>query len=63
VRDGESGYVVDGRDVAAIIERVSILLGDPTKAAHIGEAGRQFIEAQWQSRLPQQRLERPRDPS
>ena len=36
VREGETGYVVDGRDVAALADRVAALLADPELAAPAG---------------------------
>jgi phosphatidylinositol alpha-1,6-mannosyltransferase len=47
VRHGETGYVVDGRDVAAIADRLATLLLDRDLAARMGRAGRQWVEAEW----------------
>ncbi|GAA1792797.1 glycosyltransferase family 4 protein [Planosporangium flavigriseum] len=47
VREGETGYVVGGRDVAAIADRVVTLLGDPDLARRLGVAGRAWVEAEW----------------
>ena len=47
VRDGETGYVVDGRDVAAIADRTAELLDDGPLRAKFGEAGRQWVQAEW----------------
>ena len=47
VRDGETGYVVDGRDVAAIADRTAELLDDAALRAKFGEAGRQWVQAEW----------------
>jgi phosphatidylinositol alpha-1,6-mannosyltransferase len=47
VRDGETGYVVDGRDIAAIADRVAGVLADPALAARLGAAGRAWVEAEW----------------
>lgn len=47
VRDGETGYVVDGRSVEQVADRVATLLADPVQAKAMGEAGRQWVEAQW----------------
>ena len=38
VLDGESGYVVDGRDVAAVADRCARLLADPDLAGRFGSA-------------------------
>src|SRR5690606_17484586 len=47
VRDGETGYVVDGRDLAELTDRLVTLLADPALAAKLGAAGRAWVEAQW----------------
>lgn len=40
VKDGETGYLVDEGDAAALTERLRLLLTDPGKTAAMGEAGR-----------------------
>ncbi|HEY3714975.1 MAG TPA: glycosyltransferase family 4 protein [Jatrophihabitantaceae bacterium] len=47
VRDGETGYLVDGRDIAAIAERSAELLNDAPLRAKFGEAGRQWVQSEW----------------
>jgi phosphatidylinositol alpha-1,6-mannosyltransferase len=47
VLDGESGYVVDGRDVAAVADRCARLLADPDLAARMGRRGRAWVAEQW----------------
>ena len=47
VLDGESGYVVDGRDVAAVADRCARLLADPELAARMGRRGRDWVAEQW----------------
>ena len=47
VRDGETGYVVDGRSVEAVAERVAALLADPAAARAMGERGRTWVAAEW----------------
>jgi phosphatidylinositol alpha-1,6-mannosyltransferase len=47
VRDGETGYVVSGRDVAAVASRVTDLLADRDLARRMGAAGRAWVEAEW----------------
>lgn len=47
VKDGETGRVVDGRSVEEIADAVSGVLADPARAARMGEAGRRWIEADW----------------
>jgi phosphatidylinositol alpha-1,6-mannosyltransferase len=48
VRDGETGYVVGGRDLAALTERLVELLDDPARAKAMGTAGRAWVEKEWQ---------------
>ncbi|NJC69708.1 glycosyltransferase family 4 protein [Planosporangium thailandense] len=47
VVDGETGYVVGGRDLGAIADRVATLLADPALARRLGTAGRAWVEAEW----------------
>ena len=47
VLEGETGYVVGGRDVAAVADRVAGLLADPDRAAGMGRRGREWVEAEW----------------
>jgi phosphatidyl-myo-inositol dimannoside synthase len=47
VRPGETGYVVGGRDVAALTERLITLLSDPDLRARMGRAGRAWVEQDW----------------
>jgi phosphatidylinositol alpha-1,6-mannosyltransferase len=47
VREGETGYVVDGRDVPALAERLVTLLADPVRARAMGAAGRAWVEQEW----------------
>jgi phosphatidylinositol alpha-1,6-mannosyltransferase len=47
VRQGITGEVVDGRDVAAVATQVSRLLADPQRAAAMGSAGRRWTEQSW----------------
>jgi phosphatidylinositol alpha-1,6-mannosyltransferase len=47
VREGETGYVVSGTDVAAIGGRVADLLADPQRARAMGQAGRAWVEREW----------------
>jgi phosphatidyl-myo-inositol dimannoside synthase len=48
VREGETGYVVGGRDVAALSARLIDLLTDESRAKAMGEAGRAWVEKEWQ---------------
>jgi phosphatidylinositol alpha-1,6-mannosyltransferase len=47
VIEGETGYVVGGRDVDALADRVAELLSDPVKAKAMGVAGRAWVEREW----------------
>jgi len=47
VREGETGYVVGGRDLAALIDRLVGLLNDPVRAKEMGAAGRAWVEREW----------------
>ncbi|HZE39835.1 MAG TPA: glycosyltransferase family 4 protein, partial [Stackebrandtia sp.] len=47
VRHGETGYVVNGRDTAAVARRLSELLTDPPLVRKMGAAGRQWMRAAW----------------
>ncbi len=43
VLEGETGTVVDGRDVSQIAEAISGLLADPDRAARMGARGRDWV--------------------
>ncbi|MFJ5044643.1 glycosyltransferase family 4 protein [Streptomyces sp. NPDC088719] len=47
VRDGETGHVVDGRDVAAVADRLVALLRDRAGARAMGEKGRAWVREAW----------------
>ncbi|MFI7288927.1 glycosyltransferase family 4 protein [Streptomyces anulatus] len=47
VRDGETGHVVDGRDAAAVADRLVDLLRDRAAAAAMGEKGRAWVREAW----------------
>ena len=47
VRVGETGLVVDGRSVGAVADAVVSYLGDPSRAAQVGVAGRAWVEQEW----------------
>jgi phosphatidylinositol alpha-1,6-mannosyltransferase len=47
VLEGETGYVVGGRDVAALADRLTGLLSDPVAAKAMGAAGRAWVEREW----------------
>ena len=42
--DGETGFLVDGGDVAEVADAVTVLLEDPSLAAAMGKAGRALAE-------------------
>lgn len=58
VRDGETGWLVDGTDVDAIAAAVGDLLADPGTAARMGAAGRDWVVQSWQWRTQGARLQR-----
>ncbi|MGW3329566.1 glycosyltransferase family 4 protein [Streptomyces rubiginosohelvolus] len=47
VRDGETGHLVDGRDTAAVADRLVTLLRDRAAAAAMGEKGRAWVREAW----------------
>jgi phosphatidylinositol alpha-1,6-mannosyltransferase len=47
VADGVTGYVVDGRSVDDVTDRVAALLADPAAAAAMGARGRRWAEQRW----------------
>jgi phosphatidylinositol alpha-1,6-mannosyltransferase len=47
VLDGETGFVVGGRDLGALTDRLVDLLANPAKAAAMGTAGRAWVERDW----------------
>ncbi|GHJ45032.1 glycosyl transferase family 1 [Catellatospora sp. TT07R-123] len=47
VREGETGFVVGGRDVAALAARLVELLADDALRAKMGAAGRSWVEQEW----------------
>ncbi len=47
VRDGETGYVVGGRDLGALTDRLVTLLTDRALAHRMGAAGRDWVERRW----------------
>jgi phosphatidylinositol alpha-1,6-mannosyltransferase len=47
VRNGETGFVVGGRDQAALVHRLVRLLDDPDLASAMGARGREWVESSW----------------
>lgn len=56
VRDGETGYLVDGRNPDRIADRIATLLEDPERARRMGAAGRDWVEHEWRWELQAERL-------
>ncbi|MFG1722571.1 glycosyltransferase family 4 protein [Micromonospora chalcea] len=56
VRDGETGYVVSGRDAAQLADRVATLLADRDLARQFGAAGRAWVEREWRWETQAQRM-------
>ncbi|MEZ0066633.1 phosphatidylinositol alpha-1,6-mannosyltransferase [Streptacidiphilus sp. MAP12-20] len=57
VREGETGYVVPGRDRGELAERLIELLNDESLRTRMGAAGRQWVEQAWRWDLLADRLE------
>lgn len=57
VREGETGFVVGGRDVDLIADRIATLLTDRALAARMGAAGRAWVEAEWNWERQAERLD------
>ncbi len=53
---GETGYVVGGRDVTALADRLIFLLEDPAGARAMGEKGRAWVERDWNWDVASRRL-------
>jgi phosphatidyl-myo-inositol dimannoside synthase len=53
---GETGYVVPGRDVAAVAGRIAGLLADPAGASAMGEKGVAWVDREWRWDLVAGRL-------
>lgn len=56
VREGETGYVVSGRDVAQLADRVATLLADRDLARQFGAAGRAWVEREWRWETQAERM-------
>jgi phosphatidylinositol alpha-1,6-mannosyltransferase len=56
ILDGETGYVVPGRDVAAVARRIAELLADPAGAAALGEKGVAWVDREWRWELVAERF-------
>ncbi|MET7969701.1 glycosyltransferase family 4 protein [Micromonospora sp. NPDC005305] len=56
VREGETGYVVRGRDVPQLADRVATLLADRDLARQLGAAGRSWVEREWRWETQAERM-------
>lgn len=56
VLEGETGYVVDGRDPVPLVDRLATLLADPALARRMGAAGRAWVEREWRWDIQAERL-------
>ncbi|WP_433312401.1 glycosyltransferase family 4 protein [Micromonospora chersina] len=56
VREGETGYVVRGRNVAQLADRVATLLADRDLARQFGAAGRAWVEREWRWETQAERM-------
>ena len=56
ILQGETGYVVGGRDTEALADRLIALLQDPAGARAMGEKGRAWVERDWNWDLIANRL-------
>jgi phosphatidyl-myo-inositol dimannoside synthase len=57
VLDGETGYVVSGRDRTALTDKLVELLSDPAGAAAMGEKGKAWVDREWTWDLVTDRLQ------
>jgi phosphatidylinositol alpha-1,6-mannosyltransferase len=57
VIEGETGYVVPGRDHRALADRLIQLLADPAGAAAMGDKGQAWIDREWTWDLVAERLQ------
>jgi phosphatidylinositol alpha-1,6-mannosyltransferase len=47
VLEGKTGYVVDGRDVVVVADRIIALLADDAARRAMGAAGREWVSREW----------------
>jgi phosphatidylinositol alpha-1,6-mannosyltransferase len=57
ILDGETGYVVPGRSLEAVADRIGLLLADPAGAAAMGDKGQAWVEREWAWDLVAQRFQ------
>lgn len=58
VVEGETGHVVDGRNIPQLVDRIVPLLEDPDLAKRLGVAGRAWVEREWHWGLQADRMAR-----
>jgi phosphatidylinositol alpha-1,6-mannosyltransferase len=56
LRDNETGFLVDGRDVGAVADRLIALLTDDALRKRMGAAGRAWVERDWRWDAQTERL-------
>lgn len=56
IMDGQTGFVVPGRDPGAVADRVITLLSEPGRAAAMGEQGAAWVRREWQWEFVAERL-------
>ncbi|MEO9139355.1 MAG: glycosyltransferase family 4 protein [Jatrophihabitans sp.] len=57
VRDGETGFVVDGRNVEQVADRIVTLLQDDGLREQMGTAGRAWVQRDWRWDVLAERLD------
>jgi glycosyltransferase involved in cell wall biosynthesis len=57
IKDAETGFLVPERDVEALAERISLLLGDVDLRHKMGRAGREFVRTNFDIRKQSEKLE------
>jgi phosphatidyl-myo-inositol dimannoside synthase len=57
ILNGETGYVVPGRDTEAVAARIAELLADPAGAVAMGEKGLAWVDREWRWELVAERFQ------
>ncbi len=57
ILNGETGYVVPGRDTEAVAARIAELLADPAGAVAMGEKGLAWVDREWRWELIAERFQ------
>jgi phosphatidylinositol alpha-1,6-mannosyltransferase len=57
IKDGETGYVVPGRDPGAVAGRIIELITDPARAKAMGQQGLDWVHQEWRWDLVAARLQ------